>query len=377
MSKGLQIFNYQYVTNSAGTAADIFIDGDIVDEPTREILRDWWGDETSVSFKSLRNQIIQAGIKDILITINSGGGHVGDAMAMHDTIVDLNSKGWNINTKACGIVASAATYPFMAGKKCTITANSWLMIHNVAGGIYGDVNEIENYARMMRKFNDRITNFYAEKTGQTANKIAKWMNEETWMAGEEAKNNGFATDCTGSETFTNAIKPERWPFSNKTVLNSYNKEVNQILNMDLKQFKEELLNGIKDIFSNKNAKPEDQAQAIANAVGTQVEALMNAEKTDRETAISNAVTTAVANATTGEAFTTAVANAVSKHLETVPANIQTAINTATEGMAKAEDMNRLVNDVAEKLGKPQPAGNGGGTPGKLDASNHPGVGWGE
>jgi hypothetical protein len=203
------------------------------------------------------------------------------------------------------------------------------------------------------------------------------MNEETWFTGQEAADNGFVGECLPRENFTNSISPDRWPFSNKAVLNSYNKQVNQIINMDLNKFKEDLLNGIKDIFSNKNSKPEDQAAAVANAVATQVNALMDAERADRETAIANAVSAAIANATTGEVFTNAVTAAVNKALETIPANIQTAIDNVASAAPKVEDFTKLVNDLGEKLGNKQPAGNGSGTPGKVDASNHPGIVWGE
>ena len=53
MKEQIQIFNYS-LTNQANDSLDVHIDGDIVDAPTQEIYKNFYGDETSVSFKSFR-----------------------------------------------------------------------------------------------------------------------------------------------------------------------------------------------------------------------------------------------------------------------------------------------------------------------------------
>ncbi|MBX2907248.1 MAG: hypothetical protein KF744_14480 [Taibaiella sp.] len=55
MKLQLEIFNYSIGKNEATKKAEIFIDGDIVDAASQEFARDWWGDTTSVSYKSFRN----------------------------------------------------------------------------------------------------------------------------------------------------------------------------------------------------------------------------------------------------------------------------------------------------------------------------------
>lgn len=227
MKQHISLFNYS-VHNQANETLDVNIDGYVVDSPTQEVLKAVWGDETSVSFKSVRDQIKSANPKKINFIINSGGGHVGDAMAIHDLITDLKSKGVIVSTKGTGIVASAATFIVMAGgENSSMTENSWFMIHNAGGAIMGDVNVVENYARVLRKFNDNITGFYAKATGLSNKVLGEMMDQETWLTATEAKEKGFIKNITGQENFTNKIKAEQWPFENMAVLNTYNSFVKE------------------------------------------------------------------------------------------------------------------------------------------------------
>ena len=157
--KKLPIFNY-HIQNKSDERLDIFIDGQIVDAESQEIMRDWFNDQTSVSFKSFRQEILDSGLKNISITINSFGGQIGDAMAMHDFIQQLENDGYNIETIGIGMVCSAATYILSASKKSKISQNAYYMIHNVSGMVRGDVNEVEKYAQSLRNFNNNIRDYY-------------------------------------------------------------------------------------------------------------------------------------------------------------------------------------------------------------------------
>jgi ATP-dependent Clp protease protease subunit len=350
----ITIFNYQIVKNSANSKAEIFIDGDIVDASSQEIMKNWWGDETSVSYRSFRNELLNCGVTDVDVYVNSYGGHVGDAMAMHDLITDLNNKGWNINTYGRGMVCSSATYLVMAGKNGgSVSANTSWLIHNVSGGIWGNVNEIENYAKTMRKFNDMIVDFYANKTGLSKAVVTDWMNNETWLMGQEIKDKGFVTESTGDAAVKNVINPEQWPFANKAILNKYNSSIQNSNNDTMKTVNEMLdafRNEMKALF-NSGKKPEDMAEAITNALETVVNGVAANQQ--------EAIDTAVNAATTGEAFTTAVntaaVNAVNAALATVPKNITDAIAAATTGFVNEAKFETLLTNIGDKLGKP--AGN--------------------
>jgi len=144
---------------------------------------------------------------------------------MHDFLSELESKGKTVNRIGRGIIASSATYILM-GKNSRMTKNSWAMIHNVSGGIWGDVDTVERFAVTLRKFNNRSRDFYSEWTGIRKEEISKMMDNETWMTADEAKSKGFVIDVVESQNFTQKIPKENWQFSNMTVLNAYNNNVN-------------------------------------------------------------------------------------------------------------------------------------------------------
>lgn len=302
----LPVFNYS-ITNATDDSAEIHIDGDIVDATTQEIYKNWFGDETSVSFRSFRQQVEKLNVKNLTVYINSGGGQVIEAMAMHDFINELKGKGVKIRMVGRGLIASAATFILMAGDEPEMSENSWFMIHNVSGGVRGNVNEIENYAVLLRKFNDRARDFYSMRTGIRKEEITKMMNSESWLTAKEAEDQGFVKKVTDEASFTNAIKKEDWIFGNTTVLNSYNssvKPVNTNSNNNLEDMKKIFTDGIAAIMNAiKGTKPVEQKEgepfnqtalleAIANsmkepfeAMGTAMEAQVDKLVEDRVVAV--------------------------------------------------------------------------------------------
>lgn len=306
MKRQFQTFAFSIQNASSSDAVDIHIDGNIVDAETQQILKDWFGDDSSVSFKSFRKQLEAVDAKTYNVYINSGGGLVTDAMAIHDLLIDMQSKGKTVNTIGRGIIASAATYILMAGKNSSMSKNSWFMIHNVSGAIWGDVNMVESYAATLRKFNDSARDFYARATGKRKEDITKMMDAETWMTADEAKNNGFVKEVTGDVNFTNSIAKEHWQFSNTAVLNAYNSAVqppqpptpnfhNQI--EEMKKFFQDLgkeimnaINGIKPVENNDHASLMTAiGQAVSNSFSTASEQLDASVTAEVTTAVENAV----------------------------------------------------------------------------------------
>lgn len=248
--KRLPVFNYKFYNNSSNGSCDVYIDGAIVDATTEAVYKEWFSDETVKSFKGIRDQIESSGASEINIYINSVGGQVTEAMAIHDYLVNLKQKGKKVKCFGRGIIASSATYILMADDDSTISENSWFMIHNVSGGIYGDVDEIENYAATIRKFNDTVTNFYSKRTGMTADEIGNMMAKETFMTGTEAVNNKFVKNLEAEQNFTNSINPDQWLFNNQSVLQAYNSFTKPHNNMEIKtianQIKDALMNSLKE-----------------------------------------------------------------------------------------------------------------------------------
>lgn len=346
MKRPIQIFNY-VINQSSQDAVDIFIDGSIVDAETQELYKLFWGDDTSVSYKSFRESLEKHNAGTYNVYINSPGGMVTDAMAIHDYLVELQSKGKTVNTIGRGIVASAATYILMAAKSPSLSKNSWFMIHNVSGAIWGDVNEVEQYAAMMRKFNNACRDFYAQFTGIRKEDVTKMMDSETWMTADEAKEKGFIKEVTGDVSFTNYIPKDHWQFNNTAVLNSYNSFTKNTPEMKFNF--EEITKSFKNVLIEAGIIKDDKG---ANDMAAKLSAAM-------ENALKPAVTAS-------EQLDEKITNAVTKALENFKPEaadqteaITNAVNEAVKNLAKAEDLtalkndlDKLTNDVANKLGKP-------------------------
>lgn len=357
--KKLPFFNFQ-ITNQANERLDVFVDGTIVDAETQEIYREWMNDQTSVSFKSFRQQILDSGIKNISITINSRGGQIFDASAMHDFIQDLeNNQGYTIETIGIGMICSAATYILSASKNSKISKNAYYMIHNVSGGIWGDVNEVERYANQLRTFNNNIRDFYVNLTGKTPEEIENWMNAETWFYGQQAVDNGFVKSLTSEANPTNPINKSEWNFKNIDPLNVYNSLVtnppqpdnNFNNNIDMKNLGTLLGNAINSALANFNITPKNagenqfSAETITNAV---TEALKEFKPEIDQEQITNAVNTFFKDGLP-QNMIDQISNAV-KPVESTPFNL-----TEDEGYKDVVNrMEEIENKILNGVGKSNP-----------------------
>lgn len=334
MKQRLPFFNYKIRNQSADTL-EISIEGEIVDAETQERYKEWYNDDTSVSFKSFRNQVSNAvanGVKIINCTINSAGGQVTEALAIADFITELENQGVAVHMHGTGIVASAATYPLIACKNSSMSANSFLMIHNVSGHITGDVNEVENYARTMRKFNDTIRDFYANVTGQPKETISNWMNRETWLSASEAKDKRFIKRVTNSETFSNSIEPDKWLFNNTTILNAYNSSINSS-DMNVAKITESIDNGFKNLLERLGLANKSEDANVAAAIAEFKNSLVNALKgaAPDESKVRDMVNSAMGNS-----------------LEELKTSISNQITEATKNVVSADDLKK-VSDELERV----------------------------
>lgn len=376
--KKIPIFNYK-LTNT-GERLDVFIDGEILDAETQEIYKEWWGDETSVSFKSFRTEILNSGLKNIRITINSFGGQIGDAMAMHDFIKQLENEGYAIETIGMGMICSAATYPLSAAKNSKISPNSWYMIHNVSGFAWGDVNEVEKQAKNLRKFNDNIRDFYVNLTGKTVAQVEEWMNEETWFTGKQAVENGFVAATTEEKEEFSPINTASWSFKNKNALAVFNSiasgskppVADNIENLSQNDMNK-LIEGIVNAFKSKNLVVTDDKTPEALTVENLTSALNDAFKgVDLEP-----------KAPTDEQVNTALTNFFKNGLpENMISQITKAVNenVTTEKFEESETWKTLKNDfdnlsekVAKDAGQAKPGNNSNGN--VTDEYEHDDIGW--
>lgn len=128
--------------------------------------------------------------KDISLYINSPGGHVGDGLAILDTMNHIKN---NVSTVCVGMAASMAAVILSSGAKGKRYAlpNSEIMIHQPHGGVEGQASDIEISAKRILKNRETLNKILAKNTGQTLSKIEKDVDRDFFMDPEEAKKYGI------------------------------------------------------------------------------------------------------------------------------------------------------------------------------------------
>ena len=128
--------------------------------------------------------------KDISFYINSPGGSVSAGLAIYDTMQFIKP---DVSTLCMGMAASMGSFLLMAGAKGKRFAlpNSKIMIHQPSGGTSGQATDIEIHAREIIKTREQLNKIYADRTGQTVEKIASDMERDRYMSADEAQAYGL------------------------------------------------------------------------------------------------------------------------------------------------------------------------------------------
>lgn len=133
-----------------------------------------------------------------IIEISSLGGDVYHALDMHNQI----AKHGNVEVVFTGPSASAATFLAMGAKKVSIIDNVFFLIHKVMAVVdsWGAFNEeeldkliqdLQTLRTHNQKFDQVIARIYQRKTGMKVEDVLAWMQKDTWMTAQEAKDLGF------------------------------------------------------------------------------------------------------------------------------------------------------------------------------------------
>jgi ATP-dependent Clp protease, protease subunit len=128
--------------------------------------------------------------KDIFLYINSPGGSVSAGLSVFDTMNFIKPE---VSTLCMGMAASMGSFLLMAGAKGKRLAlpNSKIMIHQPSGGAQGQATDIEIHAREIIKTREQLNKIYAERTGQSLEKITADMERDFFMSPTEAMEYGL------------------------------------------------------------------------------------------------------------------------------------------------------------------------------------------
>lgn len=200
------------VKNKVNGNSEILLYGPIAGE------RSWWGDE--VTPRSFAEDLENLVGKDVTVRINSGGGDVFAAHAIHNQLVAYKGR---VTVVIDGLAASAATIIAVAGDRIIMPSNALFMIHNPAIGLsdYYGAEELLKAAEALNTIKGSIVAAYRKRCKASAEELAAMMDAETWMGAAECLEKGFVDEIQGS------VSP---------VLNGSSLVVNSV-NFNIKNFK--------------------------------------------------------------------------------------------------------------------------------------------
>ncbi len=153
-----------------------------------------------IAFPFLEAQDIVQQVPDtartINLYINSPGGAVWEGLAIYNWLKDHSA---TKNVYIQGLAASMASVIALVGDSISIAKSAYMMVHDPWVVISGNADELMKEAGLLEKLEDTLADIYSGKSGIEKDTLRQWMHDETWMNGEEAASNGFATLTTTDE----------------------------------------------------------------------------------------------------------------------------------------------------------------------------------
>jgi ATP-dependent Clp protease protease subunit len=127
----------------------------------------------------------------ITIFINSQGGHVESGDTIHDMVRFIRAPVRMVGT---GWVASAGALIYVAvprERRFTLP-NTRFLLHQPAGGTRGSAADLAIEAKEIVKMRERLNRVFAERTGQSFERIVDDTRRNFWLDAEAAVEYGLA-----------------------------------------------------------------------------------------------------------------------------------------------------------------------------------------
>jgi ATP-dependent Clp protease protease subunit len=123
--------------------------------------------------------------KDIMLYINSPGGHVTAGLAIYDTMQYVRC---NVATICMGQASSMGAFLLSAGAKGKRYSlpHARIMIHQPLGGFQGQATDIDIHAREILKTRDTLNQLWSEHTGQPLDRIKEDTERDYFMSADQA-----------------------------------------------------------------------------------------------------------------------------------------------------------------------------------------------
>lgn len=128
--------------------------------------------------------------KDIVLYIQSPGGHVTSGLAIYDTMQYIKCP---VVTVCIGLAASMGAIILTGGTKGKRFAlpNSEILIHQPLGGTEGQASDIHIHAKHIMDLKTRLNEIIVKHTGQPLKKVEQDTDRDKFMTAQEALKYGI------------------------------------------------------------------------------------------------------------------------------------------------------------------------------------------
>jgi len=128
--------------------------------------------------------------KDIIMYIQSPGGHVTAGLAIYDTMQYIRP---DVVTVCIGMAASMGAVLLTGGAKGKRFSlpNAEIMIHQPLGGVEGQAADIAIHAAHIVKMRERLNKIIAKHSGQLLKQVEKDTDRDNFLTAEEALKYGL------------------------------------------------------------------------------------------------------------------------------------------------------------------------------------------
>lgn len=192
------------IINLSPDTTEVFVYGEIG-------MPEWWG-EGGVTANGFLRELSHITTKNIDVRINSGGGSVFEAIAMH---TGLRRHSAFITTYVDALAASAASFLAMAGDKIVTEQGGMWMIHAASVPTFGTAKDHRESADLLDKVTENTAEFYAIRCGGTTEEWLEKLNSgDTWYTADEAFEEGLTDEVVKREA-PDAVSDKLRKWSNR------------------------------------------------------------------------------------------------------------------------------------------------------------------
>ena len=218
--------------------------------------------DSDMGAKSFVDALNSFGGQDATIHVNSAGGDVFEALAIHNAIKNYSG---TVTAQVDGLAASAASLIVCAADKIVMAKNALMMLHMPSVCCCGYYNsaDLSKMSERLAAIENSVVESYQDRLNrsnvQTQPDILSLLKAETWLDAQSAVKWGFADEITDTAVDIQINDDEL--ISNK-------------LHVDLKLFNETNLRKALKLPKMSAPKPADVVREIRNRERSRIQDLM-------------------------------------------------------------------------------------------------------